>query len=484
MIMSRVSKFTIVLLSCCVISCTPPKRDLVPTQNPNVLLISIDDLNDWTGSLGGHPQALTPNIDRLASEGVLFTNAHCQSPVCNPSRASLMSSLYPSTTGVYFLFPDPMESPIYAQTTLMPERFSQEGYKVAGVGKLFHNADQQNERSFPLYGGRLGGFGPLPEQRIVDYPGLRLWDWGVYPEQDSLMPDHQVADWAIDFLSADQDSSFFLGVGFYRPHVPQFVPQKWFDMYPLDSIQLPKIMPNDLEDVSSYATDLTRLEHVSPPFEWVIENEEWKPLVQSYLACVSFVDYQVGRVLDALEKSPYADNTYVALFSDHGFHLGEKERFAKRSLWADGTQVPLIFAGPGIPKGVKQNQPAELIDIYPTLLDLSDLDPDSLHEGQSLVPLLNGSESSWHHVARTSFGPGNNAIISDQYRYIQYTDASEELYDIVNDPHEWHNLINDPAYSKVVEALKKHLPKSSHLILGEGSTGHKAYYAAEENRGE
>ena len=319
------------------------------TAKPNVLLIAIDDLNDWIGCMGGHPQAKTPNIDRLAARGVLFNNAHCQSPVCNPSRASMMTSLYPATTGIYFLNPDLSKSPLAKKNTLMPQRFVQEGYQVTGAGKIFHG--NQNQRYLPNWAGSFGAFGPSRKEKLSSFPGVRPWDWGVYPERDEQMPDHKIAAWAVDELKKKQDKPRFLAVGFYRPHVPQYAPQKWFDLYPLESLQLPKVLENDLDDVSEYGINLTRLESRGTTHEWVVKNDEWKPLVQSYLACVSFVDHQVGKVLDALDNSPAKDNTLIILYSDHGFHLGEKERWAKRSLWEDSTRVPLIVAGPGVAQG-------------------------------------------------------------------------------------------------------------------------------------
>jgi len=451
-------------------------------DKPNVLLIGVDDLNDWIGCLGGHPQVKTPNIDRLASLGVLFSNAHCQSPVCNPSRASLMTSLYPSTSGIYFLNPDLNQSPVSKKSKLMPQRFADEGYHVTAAGKLFHNGGRQNERYIPNYGGAYGHFGPMPPKKISTFPGHPLWDWGAFPERDEQMPDHHIASWAEARLAEKQDRPLWLGVGFYRPHVPQFAPQKWFDLYPLDTLLLPKTVAEDLNDISRYGVDITRLKHVAPTHQWVIENGQWKPLVQSYLACVSFVDAQVGRVLDALEKSDYADNTYVVLFSDHGFHLGEKERYAKRSLWEDGARTPMIIAGPGIAKGVVCNKPAQLMDIYPTLLELTGLKADPLHEGNSLVPLLKNPESEWPHVARTSFGPGNYAIVSERYRFIQYNDGSEELYDHKSDPHEWNNVADQPEYAETLEQHRIHIPTERYEILGAGSTGHKSFTASEENR--
>jgi arylsulfatase A-like enzyme len=472
--------FAVVLMSCQQAKKTEAESSEI--KKPNVLLIAVDDLNDWVGALGGHPQVQTPNIDRLAASGVLFSNAQCQSPVCNPSRASLMTSLYPSTSGIYFLDPDLKDSPVASKSKLMPERFQEEGYKVFGAGKLFHNKVGQNETYIPNYAGQFGGFGPMPEEKISDYPGHPLWDWGVYPERDDQMPDYQIASWAEERLAEKQEEPFWMGVGFYRPHVPQFAPQKWFDMYPIDSVQLPKIISDDLSDISSYGVDITRVDHVAPTHEWVMENDEWKPMVQSYLACVSFVDAQVGRVLDAFDKGAYGDNTYIVLFSDHGFHIGEKERHAKRSLWEDGARVPMIIAGPNIPKGKVCNKPVQLLDIYPTLLELTNLAADPMHEGNSLVPLLKEEEANWPHMARTSFGPGNYAIISERFRFIQYNDGSEEFYDHSNDPQEWYNIIDSPTYQAVIQQHREQIPQERYEILGQGSTGHKSFAASEKNR--
>ena len=444
---------------------------------PNVLLIAIDDLNDWIGCMGGHPQAKTPNIDRLAARGVLFNNAHCQSPVCNPSRASMMTSLYPATTGIYFLNPDLSKSPLAKKNTLMPQRFVQEGYQVTGAGKIFHG--NQNQRHLPNWAGSFGAFGPSRKEKLSSFPGVRPWDWGVYPERDEQMPDHKIAAWAVDELKKKQDKPRFLAVGFYRPHVPQYAPQKWFDMYPLDSVQLPKVLENDLDDLSAYAINLTRLEHVAPPHDWVVKNDEWKPLVQSYLACVSFVDHQVGKVLDALDKSPAKDNTLIILYSDHGFHLGEKERWAKRSLWEDSTRVPLIVAGPGVAQGKVCNKPVQLLDVYPTLLELAGLNEDEKLEGNSMATLLKTPDTQWPHMARTSFGPGNYSIRSERYRYIHYNDGSEEFYDHADDAHEWKNQIGNPELAALVEEHRAFKPETFHPVLGTDSTGHKAYKASE-----
>ncbi len=443
-------------------------------QKPNVLLISIDDLNDWVGCLGGHPQAITPNIDRLADRGTLFENAHCQSPVCNPSRASMMTGRYPHTTGVYFLAPDLKQAPALRGVATMPEVFAAAGYQTMAAGKIFHQGDQ---RFFQTYQ-PTGGFGPRPEQKISQPHGHRLWDWGVYPEDESIMPDVKAADWAGEKLKQQHEKPFFMAVGFYRPHVPMYAPQRWFDKHPLAEIALPLVRDDDRDDLSQYAIDLTNRMHVSPTHQWMTGAGQWEHAVQSYLASVTFVDHCVGRVLDALDASDYADNTIVVLFSDHGFHLGEKQRWAKRSLWEDGTRVPLIISAPGYAEAQRTSRPAELIDVFATLLELAGLPADVRQEGQSLVPLMVDPEHEWDHPAITSFGLGNTAIRSDRYRFIEYVDGSRELYDHRNDPHEWTNLASDPAYEAIIAEHASWLPEDPHAILPGTSTGHDAYEAA------
>ncbi|MCF7849932.1 MAG: sulfatase [Kiritimatiellales bacterium] len=449
-------------------------------ERPNVLMLAIDDLNDWIGCLGGHPQAITPNLDRLAARGVLFTNAHCQSPVCNPSRASLMSSTYPETSGIYFLTPEPADSTVIASQKTIPERFEAESYEVSAVGKLFHG--RQNKTYFKDYGGNMGGAGPRRKEKMSMPFGHPLWDWGAIPEGNEYMPDTKVADWGVEKLKTLGGRPFFLGVGFSRPHVPLYAPQEWFDMYPLDKIQLPKVQENDLDDLSEYGINITRLEHIAPTQKWMVEHNEWAHAVQSYLACVSFVDSRVGMMLDALDNHPAKDNTIIVLFSDHGWHLGEKERWAKRSLWEDSTRVPMMIIAPGMKGGQVCNKPVQLLDIYPTLLELTGLKADPANEGHSLRPLLENAKADWPHMARCAWGPGNVAICSERYRYIHYNDGSEEFYDHRDDPNEWTNLAGNPEYRDLMKTHATHLPKTYAKILGEGSYGHLSYAATEAAR--
>ncbi|MEP3481789.1 MAG: sulfatase [Fuerstiella sp.] len=451
-----------------------PANLLEAADPPNVLLISIDDLNDWVGCLQGHPQAMTPNIDRLAKMGTLFTNAHCQSPVCNPSRASMMTGRYPHTSGIYFLSPDLKQAPVLQDLKTMPEVFADNGYRTLATGKLFHSKDK---RFFQQYQ-PSGGFGPRPKTKLSQPHGHPLWDWGAYPEDETSMPDFKAAQWAAGQLKQKSDKPFFMGVGFYRPHVPMYAPQKWFDLHPRKSIQLPLVNDADRSDLSPYAITLTNTNHVAPKHEWITEAGQWQHAVQSYLASVSFADHCLGLVLDALEASPHADNTIVVLFSDHGFHLGEKQRWAKRSLWENGTRVPLIICAPGVAKNQRTQQPSELLDIFPTLLELASLPKDDTQEGQSLVPLLKNPERNWNHPAITSFGKGNFSIRSEHHRFIQYLDGSTELYDLRSDPHEWTNLATDQQFADVVTQHQKHIPANQHDVLPGKSTGHEAYSAA------
>lgn len=449
-------------------------------EKPNILLISIDDLNDWVGCLGGHPQALTPNIDRLAKRGTLFANAHCQSSVCNPSRVSMMTGRYPHSTGVYFLSPDLKKAPALDGVLTMPEHFAQNGYETLAVGKIFHTGDK---RFFQEYGGSNGGFGPRPKTKISQPHGHPLWDWGVYPENDADMPDAKAAAWATEKLAQEFEKPFFMGVGFYRPHVPMYAPQRWFDQHPLDAIKLPNILKNDRDDLSDYAVNLTNLNHVSPEHDWVTSAGQWEHAVQSYLASVTFADHCLGQVLDALDASPHAKNTIVALFSDHGFHLGEKHRWAKRSLWEDGTRVPVIISAPGFTSGQRSDRPVELLDVFPTLLELAGLPVDPKQEGQSVVPLMKDPEADWGYPAISSFGPGNYSVRTTRYRYIQYLDGSREFYDHQDDPNEWNNLAAKEELQETIELHAAFVPKEEYPLLPGGSTGHKAYAASNEIAG-
>lgn len=440
---------------------------VIAADRPNVLLIAIDDLNDWVGCLGGHPQALTPNIDSLASQGFLFENAHCQGPICGPSRASLLSGQYPYSTGLYQQpnKRDMQEDYLHFRGHMLPEYFATHGYKTLAAGKIFHG--YPDTIAFQEYAGKWDGFGPKPANGkrfnyfLPDVPwtGTQT-DWGAFPDVDEKMPDHKSAGWAEAELAKSHDRPFFMAVGFLRPHVPFYVPEKWFDPFPVRDVVLPPVQSNDLEDVP----EISRQIHEVPKYPNLAflqkdDNEQFRKCVQAYLACTHFVDHQVGRVLDALEKSQYADNTIVVLFSDHGYHLGEKDRVSKQGLWEESVRVPLIIRTPGRAVG-KSGLPVGLIDIYPTLVDLAGLPPKKTNEGLSLVPLLNRQESlSWRKSICTTYAKGSHSLRSARYRYLRFPNGAEELYDHANDPHEWTNLAAQSEHEEILEEFRSQLPK-------------------------
>ncbi len=460
-------KFPILLLLATIIFSCKQQSEVKDTP-PNVLMICVDDLNDWLGCMRGHPNAKTPNIDKLASEGVLFSNAHCQAPLCGPSRASVMTGLRPSTTGIYGMINDDkikLDNPSTEGIVLLPEYFRNQGYHTMGIGKIFHQHVPKG--SFDESGGRVKGFGPTPEKRFK-WSGLAnkkgygrtSTDWGAFPEADSLMPDYASAQWTIDRLNRDYDKPFFLAVGFLRPHVPWYVPQKWFDLHPVNDIQTPPYNSRDLEDLPAITREIDDMP-MMPTTEWAMQSGEWPNIIQAYLACVSFVDFYVGEILNALESSRYAENTVVVFWSDHGYRLGEKGTFAKHCLWEEGTNAPLIFAGKGIQKNKIVTTPAEMLSIYPTLLELCGLPAYARNEGLSLAPELKGEPGEKQEFALTTYGWGNHGIRTENYRYIQYQDGSEEFYDHKNDPNEWSNLAGNAAFENEVQRLKKYLPASN-----------------------
>lgn len=435
------------------------------TTRPNILFIAVDDLNDWVTPLEGHPNTKTPNIDRLARAGVSFTNAHANAPLCGPSRASILTGMLPSTNGIYLHVNDKhikRSNLASARAVFLTDWFELFGYKTMGAGKLSHGGD--NADFFDEYGG-FKSFGPKPESRMnydptwFDPKFKTSTDWGPFPEHDNQMPDHQLTDWIIERIAQKHDAPFFIGAGYNRPHVPWHVPQEWFDKFPLESLSMPPYKEGDLDDVPEFS----RYVHNVPPTpttEWAIEQGQWPKILQAYLASVAFVDHQIGRLLDALESSPNADNTIVVIWSDHGYHLGEKNRFAKMALWERATRIPLIIAGPGVSRDKTVAAPVSLVDLYPTLLELAGLPENEDNDGNSLVPLLRGHDSEWPHMALTMWGSGNTAVRSDRYRYIRYEDGSEELYDHATDPNEWHNLADDDALRAIKHDLRRHIPEN------------------------
>ena len=424
---------------------------------PNVLFIAIDDLNDWTGCLGGHPDVKTPNIDRLAGRGVLFERAYCSAPACNPSRASLLTGVLPSTSGVY-QNSQPWR-PAMPDAVTLPQHFLANGYKVCGRGKIFHSGKGNQffcEKSWQHYIPKGGD--PAPPNRPANgIPRTAHFDWGPVSASDDEMDDTKVAKWAAEFLGQTHEKPFFLAVGLFRPHLPWYAPKEYFDRYPLDKVTLPNVNENDLDDVPPLGRRMARPEG---DHKRVIEHNQWRQAVQGYLASITFTDTNVGRVLDALDHSPHADNTIVVLWGDHGWHLGEKLHWRKFALWEEATHAPLMLVAPGVTKpGGRSPRTVSFLDIYPTLCDLCSLPITKQLEGTSLRPLLEAPAAPWERPALTTHGRNNHSLRSEHWRYIRYRDGTEELYNEDDDPLEWRNVASEAKYAHVKEGLSKWLPK-------------------------
>jgi arylsulfatase A-like enzyme len=428
---------------------------------PNVLLIAVDDLNDWVGCLGGHPDTRTPNIDRLAKRGVLFTNAHCQAPICNPSRTSIMYGLRPSTSGVYANDPKPWTIPAMKKRTTLARHFAANGYRTLTTGKIYHGSGLPPE-DFEVVGPRPGQRLNIDKRLIPETKdGARgLWDFGAQSYDEALFQDHADASWAIERLADKDERPFFLAVGFYRPHVPLYSPTRVFDQIPEAEIDLPAFKKDDLDDVPAIVKELIVSRH-SPDHDWFVKTDNWRLAVQSYLACIRFTDEQVGRLLDALDASPHGKNTIVVLYSDHGFCLGEKDHWAKQALWERATRVPFIISAPGHTAGAPCHRPTELLSIYPTLIELCGLEKRDDLDGTSIAPLLKDPKSAWERPAITTHGKNNHAARTERYRYIRYRDGSEELYDHKTDPNEWTNLAGDESLTALKKDLARWFPASN-----------------------
>jgi choline-sulfatase len=425
----------------------------------NVVMIAIDDQNDWIGCLSGHPQTKTPSIDSLATRGVVFLNAHCQSPLCNPSRVSLLTSRRPSSTGVYGLSPNLREVEELRKVVSLPQHFREHGYKTLMAGKIYHGsygrrpADGEFDQVGPA-----PDIGARPDKPLVKTPsGHPLVDWGTFPHNDEDKGDYKLASWAADQLQQTHEKPFFLSVGFFLPHVPCYVTQSWYDMFPLESLALPPVLEMDRSDTPRFSWYL-HWKLPEPRLKFLKESQQWQNLVRSYLASTAFIDAQVGRILQSLDASPYAADTVVVLWSDHGWHLGEKGITGKNSLWERSTRVPLVFAGPGIVSEGRCAEPAELLDVYPTLSELCGLPVRPELEGHSLRSQLQQPSAVREWPAITTHNHDNHAVRSRDWRYIRYADGTEELYDMVADPNEWANLASLKKHDAVMEAHRKWIP--------------------------
>lgn len=441
-------------------------------KQPNILFIAIDDMNDWTTLFDKDNPIQTPNLERLAARGTFFSRAYCAAPGCNPSRTAILSGLRPSTSGVYGNRDSWKE--IIPDVVTLPQHFKENGYATRGAGKIFHHGktgtDREDNPSFE-------DFYPLqlhanaPPQNYNGYTGKDVdprlgklgWDWGehdVVKQTDEYMVEH------VSQLMATlpKNKPLFLAAGIFRPHLPFWAPPETFERYPFDQVVMPPMPANDLDDVPPIGKEMAHTEH----FIWentTIQPEKspgsLKKMVQSYQASADYADQMVGRLLDQLDATGRADDTIIVLWADHGYHLGDKEACVKFTLWEKANRVPFIIVAPGIAKpGTRCDQPVGLVDIYPTLIELAGLPKKSELDGKSLVPLLKKPSMKWDRPAIMTQLRGNHAVRSERWRYIRYSDGTEELYDHSKDPWEWTNLAGLPEYSSVIADHRKHLPRN------------------------
>lgn len=443
---------------------------------PNFLFIVADDLNAWIGALGRNPDVKTPNIDRLASRGTLFTEAYCPAPYCNASRMSVFTGRAPATTGVYVN--EPLLTRAERPATLF-EILKQAGYYTWGAGKVFHGrfnytaatreraseakwSDLENHAGLwdKFYGNQTD---PLPLQRPLNglftvdefssvSSNYQLFDWGPMPaDRESRMPDEAVVREVGAFVSPRQQPPFFCAAGLYKPHLPWHVPERFFQLYDRERISLPPVKDDDLDDVPPIA----RKWALSPPDHQLVTSKgQWRHAVQAYLAAVSYCDYQVGRIVETLDSGPNADSTWVILWGDNGFHLGEKLHWRKFVLWEEATRVPLIIVPPrSLALAPSQcHGPVSLMDIFPTILAAAGVS-EQQSEGASLLPAVHGERIARHRPVLMTWLKGNHSIRSGDWRYTRYSDGTTELYDHRADPYEWRNLADDPNYRSRASAL-------------------------------
>lgn len=447
------------------------------TQKPNVLFIAIDDINDWSGFLGGNHQAMTPNLDSFAAESMVFTNAYCSAPVCGPSRTSLLYGIYPHKTGSYGhqKIYDPKNIPVFAERESLPSLFQREGYYTAGAGKIFHyehtGFDEYFDSSDPEPNPEcMDSY--IPDENLQHPLGFKFGP--VRSNDEKNMCDYKITEWAIQKLNQKIESSFFIGVGYKKPHLPWIAKQSNFDKFNLDSIKLPEIQENDLEDIPKVGKEFAhslfgfyKMEEESD-HEFVTKQPMyWKKLVRAYLASMNHTDEMIGNLLSALKKSAYKDNTIVVIWGDHGWHLGEKEHWRKMTLWRKGTRTPLVIYAPNCSsEGSRFEFPVSLQDIYPTLVELCGLKTKQKLDGNSLVPLLNNPKIEWNHPVLISHGPGNFSVCSGSWRYICYFDGSEELYNILEDPNEYDNLVENIEFQMMLKKCRSYVPKEYENVLG------------------
>lgn len=418
-------------------------------KRPNVLFIAVDDLNHWAGYLGRNLQSKTPNLDRLAAKGTRFTRSYCASPSCNPSRAALMTGLRPSTSGIYDNDDD--WRPVIPEEKTLPTTFRQAGYEVLGSGKIYHGGfDRKSEwNEYPAE--------KKNDPKPTGNDGVGGIKFAPLDCKDEDLSDWQIADYAIEQLGKKHDRPVFIACGLHKPHMPWNVPQKYYDLHPLDKIELPPHIEGDLSDVPPAGV---RMAGPNGDHAKMLASGRWKEAVQGYLAAISYTDMNIGRLLDAYEKSPMRDNTIIVFWGDHGWHLGEKEHWRKFALWEESTRAPLLWVVPGLTKpGSVCERTVDFMSLYPTLCDLSGIPVPSHVEGKSIKSLLQNPAAEWATPALTTYKFGNHSVRSEGWRYTRYENGDEELYDETKDPLEHTNLAGDARFAEQKAQLAQWLPK-------------------------
>ena len=424
------------------------------TSRPNVLFIAVDDLNHWVGYTGRNPQAKTPNIDRLSKMGVSFMNANCAAPLCNPSRAALMSGLHPSTSGCYEN--NQNWKKFIPEGLGLSATFKNAGYFVAGAGKIYH-ANTFYPGEWTEYSKNNGSEEDEHGTGVTKLEGFQIPVKHDLKDQD--ISDWHITDYCIEQLGKKHEQPFFLACGLHKPHLPWVVPRKYYDLFPLDKIELPPYQKNDLTDIPSTGVRMAKPEG---DHKQILESGRWKAAIQSYLASIAYTDMNIGRLLDALERSPQRDNTIIVFWGDHGWHLGEKDHWRKFSLWEESARAPLIWVAPGVTKaGTISERPVDFMSIYPTLCELAGIPLPKHVEGVSIKLLLQNPKADWKTPALTTFGFQNHTVRTEQWRYIRYANGGEELYDHRNDPYEWTNLASRAEMKSIKTELAKSFPQTN-----------------------
>jgi arylsulfatase A-like enzyme len=427
-----------------------------PSPKLNVLFIAIDDLNHWTGYLDRNVRTKTPNIDRLAARGVWFTRSYCAAPVCNPSRAALMSGLRPSASGVYENGNDwrraiPEDLPL---TTT----FRKAGYYVCGAGKIYHESYKRRSE----WDDYLENSGRDPEP--TGNPGVGGIRFAPLDCGDEDLREWKIVGYGIEQLQRKHDKPFFLAIGLHKPHLPWNVPRKYYDLHPLDKIELPPYREDDLNDLPPAGVRMARPEgdHAA-----ILASGRWPEAAQGYLAAISYCDAMVGRLLGAFDKSAYATNTIICFWGDHGWHLGEKHHWRKFALWEEATRAPLIWVVPGLTKSnARCDRVVDFMSIYPTLTDLCGLPTPKHVQGESIRALLADPKAAWDKPAITTYKFMNHAVRTENWRFIRYADGGEELYDEGKDPYEWNNLAGTSGFDSQRAELGKWLPRENKPYIG------------------